>query len=95
MLLLGATRLIQHPAGIAVVAVFYGLYRAVLVAVEAQLQSRIDSRSRATVTSVAALGTEIAAFTIYAAWAVGEVALVAALGVLIAVALPRLLRPGP
>jgi MFS family permease len=92
MLLFGAAGLGGHPAGIAAVAVFYGAYRCVLVVVDARLQERIDSRSRATVTSVAGVGTDVATFGVYAAWALGAVPLVAALGVLIAVALPRLLR---
>ncbi|GAA3053992.1 MFS transporter [Pseudonocardia yunnanensis] len=92
MFLFGAAGLADHPAGIAAVAVFYGAYRCVLVVVDARLQERIESRSRATVTSVAGVGTDIATFGVYAAWAVGSIPLVAALGVLIAVALPRLLR---
>jgi MFS family permease len=92
MLLFGAAGVADHPAGIAALAVFYGAYRCVLVVVDARLQERIESRSRATVTSVAGIGTDIATFGVYAAWAVGTIPLVAALGVLIAVALPRLLR---
>jgi MFS family permease len=81
-----------HPAGVIAVAVFYGGYRAVLVAVDARLQERIASRSRATVTSVAGLGTEIATFGVYAAWAAGGVSWLVVAGVVIAAALPRLLR---
>jgi hypothetical protein len=92
MLLFGAAGLVGHPAGIAAVAIFYGLYRAVLVVVDARLQERIESRSRATVTSVAGLGTDVASFGLYAAWALGEVPAVAVLGMLMALALPRLLR---
>jgi MFS family permease len=92
MFLFGAAGLADHPAGIAAVAVFYGAYRCVLVVVDARLQERIESRSRATVTSVAGIGTDIATFGVYAAWALGAIPLVAALGVLIAVTLPRLLR---
>jgi MFS family permease len=92
MLLFGAAGFADRPAGIAALAVFYGAYRCVLVVVDARLQERIESRSRATVTSVAGIGTDIATFGVYAAWAVGTIPLVAALGVLIAVALPRLLR---
>ncbi|OZM82499.1 MFS transporter [Pseudonocardia sp. MH-G8] len=95
MLLLGGAGLAGHPAGIAAVAVFYGGYRAVLVVVDARLQERITSRSRATVTSVASLGTELATFGLYAAWAVGGAPLLAACGLLIAVALPLLLRERP
>ncbi|WP_241042398.1 MFS transporter [Pseudonocardia alaniniphila] len=92
MFLFGAAGLADHPAGIAALAAFYGAYRCVLVVVDARLQERIESRSRATVTSVAGIGTDIATFGVYAAWAVGAIPLVAALGVLISVALPRLLR---
>lgn len=93
MLLFGAAGIVAHPAGIAAVAVFYGLYRCSLVVVDARMQDRIDSRSRATVTSVAGVGTDVASFALYAAWALGEVPAVAVLGLLIAVVLPRLLRP--
>jgi MFS family permease len=95
MLLLGGAGLAGHPAGIAAVAVFYGGYRAVLVVVDARLQDRIASRSRATVTSVASLGTELMTFGFYAAWMAGGAPLVAAFGVLIAGALPVLLRRRP
>jgi len=87
--------LLRQPVGIAVVAVCYGVYRAVLVVVGARLQDRIDSRSRATVTSVAALGTDLASFAIYGAWVLGEVPGVAAVGLLTALALPHLLRARP
>lgn len=93
MLLLGTAGLTASPFGIAAVALFYGLYRAVLAVVDARLQARVRSGSRATVTSVAGLGADLASFGLYAAWSLGEIALVAALGALIADFLPRLLRP--
>jgi MFS family permease len=92
MALLGGAGLAAHPAGVVAVAAFYGGYRAVLVVVDARLQERIASRSRATVTSVAGLGTEIATFGVYAAWAAGGAPVLAVAGLLIAAALPRLLR---
>lgn len=95
MVLFGAAGLVAHPAGIVAVAMFYGAYRAVLVVVDARLQDRIDSRSRATVTSVAGVGTELATFVLYAAWALGGVPLLAIFGVLLALALPRLMRAPP
>ncbi len=95
MALLGASGLLAHPAGIAGVALFYGGYRAVLVVVDARLQDRIGSRSRATVTSVAGLGTDLLTFGIYAAWALGAVPLIAAVGLGLAAVLPHLLRPRP
>jgi MFS family permease len=88
----GATGLLRHPAGLAGVAVFYGLYRMILVVVDARLQQRIEGPSRATVTSVAGLGTEVVDLLVFAAWAIGQILLVAALIVLIATALPRWLR---
>jgi MFS family permease len=91
-LALGAASLIGHPAGLAAVALFYGLYRLVLVVVGARLQERIDGTARATVTSVAGLGTELATFVVYAGWALGGVKSVAILLAVIAASLPRLLR---
>jgi hypothetical protein len=41
---------------------------------------------------VAGVGTDLATFGVYAAWAIGAVPLMAVLGVLVAAALPRLLR---
>jgi MFS family permease len=92
MLLFGTAGFGGLPAGVAAVAVFYGAFRCVLVVVDARLQERIDSRSRATVTSVAGVGTDIATFGLYGAWAFGAAPLVAVLGVLVAGALPLLLR---
>lgn len=92
MVLLAGAGMAAHPVGVAAVAAFYGGYRAVLVVVDARLQERIASRSRATVTSVAGLGTELATFGVYAAWAAGGAPVLAAAGLLIAAALPRALR---
>ena len=44
---------------------------AVLVVAEARLQDRIASAHRATITSVAGLGIELAALLVFAAWALG------------------------
>ena len=59
-----------RPAALMLVAVFYGLYLAVLVVAEARLQDRIASAHRATITSVAGLGIELAALLVFAAWAI-------------------------
>jgi hypothetical protein len=91
-LLLGLAGWFGHPAGVAAVALFYLAYHATLVVVDARLQERIESRSRATVTSVGGLGVEVATFAIYAAWAFGELTAVTAVGLLFAAALPWLLR---
>jgi len=60
-------------------AAFYGLYLAVLVAAEAELQARITGPYRATITSVAGLGIELAALLVFAAWALGGAVAVAVL----------------
>lgn len=91
-LILGAAGLVRHPVGLLGVAAFYGLYQLVLVVADARLQQRIDGRSRATVTSVAGLGTELSCLLLFAGWAAGGVLLVALLVLVVAAALPRLLR---
>jgi predicted MFS family arabinose efflux permease len=68
-----------RPAALAVAAVFYGLYLAVLVVAEARLQARITGPHRATITSVAGVGIEVAALLVFAAWAIGGPVAVAAL----------------
>ncbi len=92
MVLLLVSGLWRQPWGLALVAVFYGLYRAVLVVVEARLQDSIEGPARATVTSVAGIGVEVAAFGVYGAWALGGVVAVALLFLVVAVALPGLAR---
>ena len=57
--LLGVLGAARFPVGLAAVSVGYGLYRMVAVAFEIRLQDRITGPSRATVSSVAALGTEL------------------------------------
>jgi MFS family permease len=71
--------LLPAAAALAAVAVFYGLYLAVLVAAETRLQERIDSAHRATITSVAGLGIELASLAVFAAWALGGAVAVAVL----------------
>ncbi|UOY00345.1 hypothetical protein [Blastococcus sp. PRF04-17] len=77
--LLAGAAVWARPAALAVVALFYGLYLAVLVVAEARLQDRIASAHRATVTSVAGLGIEVASLLVFAAWAVGGPVAVAVL----------------
>jgi MFS family permease len=69
--LLAAAAVWAHPPALGAVAVFYALYLAVLVVAEARLQDGIASRHRATITSVAGLGIEVASLLVFAAWAVG------------------------
>jgi hypothetical protein len=76
---------VARPVAVLGVALFYGLYRMVLVVVDARLQERIAGPARATVTSVANVVAELAAFAVYAAWVVGGVAALAALVATVAV----------
>ena len=69
--LLAAAAVLPAGASLAAAAVFYGLYLAVLVVAEARLQDRITGRYRATLTSVAGVGVELAALLVFGAWAVG------------------------
>jgi hypothetical protein len=68
---LAAAAVWARPAALVVVAVFYALYLAVLLVAEARLQDRIASAHRATITSVAGLGIELASLLVFVAWAVG------------------------
>jgi MFS family permease len=84
---------LHTQVGLLAVAAFYGLYRVVLVVAEARLQDSIEGPARATVTSVAQIGVEVSALGVYGVWALGEVFGVAALVALVALLLPRWLRP--
>jgi len=78
-LLLAGAALWARPAALVVVAVFYALYLGVLVIAEARLQDRIASSHRATITSVAGLGIELASLLVFAAYALGGLLAVAVL----------------
>ncbi|GAB2982959.1 MFS transporter [Saccharothrix stipae] len=87
--LLGVVGVVAHPFGLAGVAVFYGVYRLVWVSAEARLQARITGDARATVTSVAGLGSEVLSFAVYGAWVFGGVVAVAVVVLVPAFVLPR------
>ena len=87
-----ATGLLHRPVGLVGLAVFYGLYRLVLLVADARLQDRITGPARATVTSVAELGTEFVCLAVYAAWALDQVVGIAVLVLFTAAALPYALR---
>jgi MFS family permease len=91
--LFGIAGLLHVPAGVAAIAVGYGLYRLIEVVASGRLQERIDGARRATITSVAGLGADLGAIALYAVWPLGRLTTVAVLGLLVAVALPRWLRP--
>lgn len=82
-LLLAATALLDGPVALATAAVFYALYLAVLVIAEARLQQRITGPYRATVTSAAGVGIEIASLLVFAAWAIAGAGAVAVLVLLV------------
>jgi predicted MFS family arabinose efflux permease len=94
-LLLLAAALARVPMGLLCVFVGYGLYQSVLVSAGALLQKRITGPARATVTSLAALAGELAAFATYTAWALGGGPGLAVLVLVVSVTLPGWLRdPG-
>lgn len=82
---------VARPVAVAGIAVAYGLYHVVLVAAEAHLQNEIEGPSRATVTSVASLGTELSGLFFFGVWALGHPLLVAGIALAISAALPRLI----
>jgi hypothetical protein len=72
-------------SGVVAVAVAFGLLQAVGVVVDTRLQEAVTGRARATVTSVAALATELVAILTYLAYgalaeALGDAATFALLG---------------
>jgi hypothetical protein len=84
--------LLHAPVSLLATSLCYGAYRLVLVVVSARLQERIEGPARATVTSVAGLGTDLASICLYALWPLGGVLVVAALFAGMALWLPALLR---
>ena len=89
---LAAAAVADQPAGLLGVGLFYGLYRMVLVVADTRLQDSITGSARATVTSMASLGSEGSALALYAAWAIAGLPLVVVLIALVAAGLPRWLR---
>ncbi|SOC47943.1 Predicted arabinose efflux permease, MFS family [Blastococcus aggregatus] len=92
-LLLGAGAVLPAPAALTALALAYGLYLAVLVAAEARLQERIEGPYRATVSSVAGLGVELAGLLVFAAWALGGPVATAVLVLAVVPVVVRGLRP--
>ena len=86
---LGVAGLARHPAGLAGVALFYGLWRVALVVADTRLQESITGPSRATVTSVAGLGSEVAGIAMFGLWALAGIPLAVGLAFFAALALPR------
>jgi MFS family permease len=88
--LISAGALASPPVGFAGIAVGYGLLNNAMVVAEARVQQVITGPARATVTSVAGLGTEVVALAVYLGFATTADAVavpvqVAALGLPLAV----------
>lgn len=86
---LGTAGLVARPAGLAGVAIFYGLWRIALVVAEARLHAAITGPSRATISSVAGLGAELAGIAMFGAWAAGGLTLTVSLAFAAALLVPR------
>jgi hypothetical protein len=71
-LLLGGGALAAHPAGMVPVAAAFALLQVAMVLTDARLQDAIRGPARATVTSVAGLGAEVFALSLFAAYAAGS-----------------------
>jgi hypothetical protein len=61
-----------HPAGLALVAVAFAVLDWGTAAADARLQERITDSTRATVTSLAGLGSEAASLLVFGFWALGS-----------------------
>jgi MFS family permease len=69
-LALGA--LSRAPSGFVLIAVAFGAFQAVTVAVDARLQAAIAGPARSTVTSLASFATEVLVIGVFAAYAAGS-----------------------
>ncbi|MFI8242548.1 MFS transporter [Streptomyces sp. NPDC085866] len=68
-LALAAGALLRTPAGLPLVALAFGGFQLATVLADARLQDRIDAERRATLTSVASLGTDLTTIAVYGAYA--------------------------
>lgn len=94
LLLLGAAAALAQPPGLVLVTVAYGLYRVVLVVVDARLQEAITGPARATVTSVAGFAVEVGGLALFGVWALGGLPAVVLVWLPAAVGLRWWLRGG-
>jgi hypothetical protein len=69
---LAAGALSARPAGIVLVAAAFGIAQWAHVSAEARLQDRIADEARATITSLAGLGTEVVGMAVFAGYALGS-----------------------
>nr|WP_064570866.1 MFS transporter [Gordonia sp. LAM0048] len=82
-----------HPVAALGVAVAFGVLGWARVVADAELQDRLSSTSRATVTSLAGMGEEVVAILAYAGWALGSAWLGPA-GLFVVAALPYVVVSG-
>jgi MFS family permease len=68
-LAMAAGALSGHPAGFLLIALAFGAFQLAGVVADARLQARISGPARATVTSVAGLGTNLVTLAVYTAYA--------------------------
>jgi len=87
-----AAAVADRPAGLIGLGIYYGLHRMVLVVADTRLQESITGPARATVTSMASLGSEFTALALYAAWAIAGLPVAIVLIAAVAATLPRSLR---
>ncbi|MGW2937102.1 MFS transporter [Streptomyces sp. NPDC001156] len=67
-LALAAGAALRTPAGLLLVAIAFAGFQLATVLADARLQARIDDQRRATLTSLASLGTDVATVVVYAAY---------------------------
>ncbi|MET7652035.1 MULTISPECIES: MFS transporter [unclassified Streptomyces] len=67
---LAAGALTGTPAGVALVSLAFGGFQSATVLADVRLQQRIEGTARATLTSVAGLGTELVTIAVYGAYGV-------------------------
>ncbi|MGK5740460.1 MFS transporter [Micromonospora sp. URMC 103] len=65
---LAAGALTRHPAGFVLIAVAFGAWQLATVLADARLQARITGPSRATVTSLAGMATDVTIIAVYAGY---------------------------
>ncbi|WP_461030399.1 MFS transporter, partial [Streptomyces sparsus] len=61
-----------HPAGLVLVAAAFGCFQWAMVVADARLQTAVSDRSRATVTSMVGVGSEVVAVLVFVSYALGS-----------------------
>lgn len=66
--------LVGHPAGFVLIAVAFGAFQLATVLADARLQARITGPSRATITSLAGMATDVTIIGVYGGYAIAATA---------------------